>query len=140
MFNIPDPLPRITIALADFMVIDRLLNSNAPGGETRIVKYLEGELERADVVALKDLPAHIVTMNSVVTFSDSKTGQTQTAMLVYPDATHADAETVSLLTPIGAALIGVAVGQSITWYKADGGAQTLQVLEVKQPAKTLAHV
>lgn len=139
MFNIPDPLPPITITLADFMVIDRLLSSDALAHETRIVKYLEGELERADIVASKDLPTNVVTMNSVVTYSDSKTGTTETATLVYPDAADAGANTISLLTPVGAALIGVPAGQSITWYRADGGAHTVRVIEVKQPVKSAAN-
>lgn len=136
MFNIPDSLPPITIALTDFVAIDRMLESHTAKEEEqqKIAKYLGRELDRADIVPSKDLPKHIVSMYTKVTYADSKSGGTRTVELVYPHEADINVNKVSLMTPIGAALIGMAIGNSITWYTPDGGEQTMTILAVNQPA------
>lgn len=90
------------------------------------------ELERATVVAGSFVPPDVVRMSSVVTY---RTGDdTRTVQLVYPkDADIAEGK-VSVLTPIGTALIGLRTGQSISWRTRDERRQALTVLRVIQPA------
>lgn len=135
MFNIPDSLPPITIALSDYMAIDRMLDHYQAQEDTqkKIAQYLEMELNRAAVVAVKDLPSHVVSMHCSVTYSDTGSPGVHTAVLVYPHEAKAGEGRVSLMSPVGAALIGMEVGRSITWYSPQSGEQTLTVLAVRQP-------
>lgn len=95
--------------------------------------YLAAELDRAVVVGPDEIAPSVVTMNARVTFRDEVAGQERTVTLVYPQEADVAAGRVSVLTPIGAALIGVAEGQSITWFTRQGVAKTLAVLEVEHP-------
>ena len=71
-------------------------------------------------------------MNALVTFRDESTGQVRTVTLVYPHEADLAAGKVSVLTPIGAALIGVGEGCSIRWHTRTGETKTLTVMEVKR--------
>lgn len=73
------------------------------------------ELERAIIVPSTEIPPDIVAMNSRVTFVDVATGASSTVVLVYPHEADAAAGRLSVFAPMGAALLGLAVGQSITW-------------------------
>ncbi len=73
----------------------------------------------------------LVAMESEVTFRDDISGQERTVTLVYPEAANVDAGKISILTPIGAALIGLSVGQTIEFQTPAGGWRALTVLQVK---------
>ena len=88
------------------------------------------EIERAEVLPSADMPAHIVNVGSEVTFRDNTTGRVQTVMLVLPREADIAERKVSVLTPIGAALIGLAQGASIDWETRDGETRELTVLQV----------
>jgi regulator of nucleoside diphosphate kinase len=75
------------------------------------------------------MPAQIVTMNSTVTFEDEDDGETLTLTLVYPAAAGAPG-TVSIMAPVGSALLGLAQGQKIDWPTPDGRKRHLRVLEI----------
>lgn len=98
-----------------------------------VYEYLTVELERAAVIDAGELVTPVVTMGARVAFRDEVTGQERTVTLVYPRDADLATGRVSVLTPIGAALIGVAEGQSITWYTREGEAKTLTVLAVEPP-------
>ncbi|WP_042446225.1 nucleoside diphosphate kinase regulator [Azospirillum sp. B510] len=98
-----------------------------------VYAYLTVELERAAVIEEGELATGVVTMGARVAFRDEVTGQERTVTLVYPRDADLAACRVSVLTPIGAALIGVAEGQSITWYTREGEAKILTVLAVERP-------
>jgi regulator of nucleoside diphosphate kinase len=99
----------------------------------RIADFLAREVERASILdARKALPG-LVIMGSDVTFRDDTTGKTRRVTLVYPDEADIDAGKISVLTPIGAALIGLSVSQSIEWQTQTGDWRSLTVLEVRQP-------
>lgn len=70
-------------------------------------------------------------MGSTVTFRDDTTAQDRTVMLVYPDEADVAQGRISILTPVGAALIGLSVGQSIEWQTPGGGWRSLTVLRVE---------
>lgn len=135
MFNITEPLPPITLTVKDLMLLDGLLTSqphNKRDTGFSIVNYLEREINRADVVADNELPDNIVRMHSTVTYSTHVFGEERRLTLVYPKEADIDAGKVSVMTPIGAALIGMKAGNKITYYTPSGGAQTLTVIGVAQ--------
>jgi regulator of nucleoside diphosphate kinase len=92
--------------------------------------FLAGEIERADILPDEQPMTNIVAMDSRVTFRDEATGQTRTATLVYPDRADVSAGRISVLTPIGAALIGLSPGQTIEFRSPTGGLRALTVLSV----------
>lgn len=91
---------------------------------------LLGELERARVVADAEIPENVVRMGSQVRFEDDK-GIERTMALVFPNDADISEGKLSILTPVGTALIGLSPGQSIQWTARDGQRHRLTVLEVK---------
>lgn len=80
-----------------------------------LAESVEAELLRATIVAQRDVPADVVTMNSEVVYEDCATGARRTVQVAYPEEADASAGRVSILAPIGAALLGLRVGQEIDW-------------------------
>ncbi|WP_267220981.1 nucleoside diphosphate kinase regulator [Dyella silvae] len=121
--------PPIVLSRLDLDRIDALLERMPP---TQAAQYeaLRAELDRADVVEPSAIPADVVTMNSVVTFKDEDSSDELTISLVYPAGAGAPG-TVSILAPVGSALLGLRVGQQIEWPTPDGRKRTLQVLEIE---------
>ncbi|MEP9351295.1 nucleoside diphosphate kinase regulator [Xanthobacter sp. KR7-225] len=97
-----------------------------------VAEELLGELERARLVAASRLPSSAVRMGSRVTYAAA--GVARTVTLVYPRDADIAAGRISVLTPIGTALIGLSQGQSIAWTARDGRRQTLTVVSVEPPA------
>jgi regulator of nucleoside diphosphate kinase len=90
--------------------------------------FLLGELERAKVVARA--PKDVVTIGSWVTYTDRTSGESRTVQLVYPDRADIAAGRVSVLTPVGAALLGLSPGQAMGWHTRTGAARDLVVTAV----------
>ncbi len=88
------------------------------------------EIGRARIVPDDRLPADVVGMGSLVRFRDESTGAERTVRLVYPREADIAAGRISILTPIGAGLIGLKQGQSIRWEDRDGHPKVLQVIAV----------
>ncbi len=102
-----------------------------------VAEELLAEMDRAKVVAPGKVPADVVRMGSFVTF-DSDSAQHRRVQLVYPGEADIEQGRISVLTPIGAALIGLASGQSIAWTARDGKKHVLTVTAVEQPAMAAA--
>lgn len=96
-------------------------------------EFLAGEVERATVVPDVAPLAGIVGMESEVTFRDDATGLLKRVTLVYPKAANIEAGRISVLTPIGAALIGLSAGQAISFATPSGERRSLTVMEVRGP-------
>lgn len=90
------------------------------------------ELDRAKLVADERFPATIVRMGSEVEY-EAADGRRR-VRLVYPEDADIATGRISVLTPVGIALIGLSAGQSIRWTKRDGRVETLTVLSVDPPA------
>ena len=122
--------PPLIIDAADYNRLTGLVLRQKRGAEA--VKQLLDEIERAELKRTEDIPSDVVTIGADVTFMDSRMGRPQTIRLSFPE--HADVREgrVSILTPIGAALIGLSVGQSIEWIMPDGSTRELAVLSVIQ--------
>jgi regulator of nucleoside diphosphate kinase len=93
---------------------------------------LLAEMERARVVPNDLLPVDAVQMGSAAEFR-TDTGQQRRVTLVYPGEADIAQGRISILTPIGAALIGMTPGKSITWKARDGRSHRLTVLTVEPP-------
>lgn len=109
-------------------LLDRVMDSSVSHPES--LEFLEEELGRADVVPQTEIPSDIVTMNSIVRFVDTKTEEETQVTLVYPSDADYSQGKISVLAPLGAALIGLRVGQKIEWPLPNGEKKCLQVLSV----------
>jgi len=91
---------------------------------------LRAELERAIVVAIDALPPGVVAMHSKVRYRDEHAGVTREIQIVLPEDADATDGKVSVLAPVGAALLGVEAGQAIDWRFPAGEIRRLRVEEV----------
>jgi len=91
---------------------------------------LADELDNAEVVDPRRIPANVVTMNSRLRFEDQATGETREVTIVFPQDADAPNGKISVLAPVGTALLGLAENQSIVWPFPDGSKRSLRVLEV----------
>jgi len=96
-----------------------------------VAEELLSEMDRAKVVHDDNVPADVVRMGSTVTFR-SDDGRELTETLVYPVDEDSVAHKISVMTPVGAALIGLAEDQSISWTARDGRRHELTVVKVRQ--------
>ena len=105
-----------------------------------VAEELRSEMARADVVTAEAVPSNVVQMGSVVAF-EADGGETRRVQLVFPGKADIGIGRVSILTPIGAALIGLSQGQSIAWKTRDGRTRRLTVVAVEGAAAAIAaHV
>lgn len=132
----PEPLPRILVCSTDHRRIGTLLDTLDGGRDAELLEQLATELARAEVVEPERLPADVVRMNSSVSFRDLDSGETRELQLVYPHEAAAGRGRVSILAPVGCALLGLSVGQEIDWPLPDGRRRRLQVISVSPPAQT----
>ena len=98
----------------------RLVNLilNAQSGEYRGSVYLDnlrGELNRAQIVTPQDIPADTITMNSKVALLDLDTREEEVYTLVYPENADSAEGKISILAPIGTAMLGYRVGDVFEW-------------------------
>lgn len=137
--NLHTRLPTIAISAHD---IDRLryLAEAAMEKYPTTAEFLAREIDRAEIIAadrsvIDDISglrrkANLVTMQSEVTFIDDISRQKRKIVLVYPEDADVDAGKISILTPIGAALIGLSAGQTIEFQTPSGGWRSLTVIAV----------
>ncbi|EAQ35173.1 transcription elongation factor GreA/GreB region [Nitrobacter sp. Nb-311A] len=140
MFDNPQTrLPAIAISAHD---IDRLrhLAEAAMEKYPTTAEFLAREIDRAEIIPadrsiIDDISGlrrkiNLVTMQSEVTFVDDISGEKRKVVLVYPEDADVDAGKISILSPIGAALIGLSTGQSIEFQTPSGGWRSLTVMAV----------
>lgn len=127
--HLPNPSglpPPLVVSRLDCDRLDALLDTPlAAGLDTR---SLRRELDRADIVEPADVPADVITMNSVIRFVDESSGAEREVALVYPRDADGSADRVSVLAPIGSALLGLRVGARIAWPLPGGRNAQLRVL------------
>lgn len=98
----------------------------------QVAALLLEEVSRATVHGPDDMPHDVVTMGASVEFRDEATGAVRRVQLVYPREADIAAGKISILTPVGAGLIGMREGQSILWPDRDGHERTLTIVKVDQ--------
>jgi regulator of nucleoside diphosphate kinase len=113
----------------DVRRLEALLGSGRAKG-LAVAERLEEEIARAEICEPQDLPPDVVTMNSEVVCIDEASGAQRRLRLVYPEAAGSAADAVSVLAPVGAALLGLRCGQSIDWPLPGGRTARLRVSEV----------
>lgn len=117
--------PAITMSRADHERLTRLAESLS-NSNPDLADDLFGELERARLVDSLERRPEIVRMGSTLRFT-TDTGEERTVQLVYPAEADIAEGRISVLTPIGIALIGLAAGQSMDWTARDGRVHRLTV-------------
>ena len=125
--------PRITLSAKDYKRLSTLARGawkRAPG----LATSLADELERADILTEDTHSERTVCMNCEVEFRDDTTGKARIVTLVYPEDADISRRRVSVLTPIGTALIGLQEGDSMTWETLRGETRRLTVIGVREPA------
>ncbi len=125
--------PRIVLGAADHGKLSALADA-ASGTMPDVAAALAEELDRAQVLPAGRRPADTVVMGCEVDFRDDVTGKVQTVTLVYPNEADISQGRISVLTPIGTALIGLPVGKSIDWVTRNGESKRLTVLQVRERA------
>lgn len=93
------------------------------------LRRLEDELDRAETVAPKDVPADVVTMRSKVRLRDLNTGEEMVYTLVFPTEANYDEGKISVLAPVGTAMLGYRAGDTIEW-QVPSGLRRLKVEEL----------
>lgn len=121
--------PEIVLSSLDserlYSLIDSLPKNSVPG-----IEELEEELGRAKVVEPKEIPASIVTMNSTVRFFVESTKKEFELTLVYPKNVDSNGKTISILAPVGSALLGLSIGDQIEWPRPGGGFLKVKIKEI----------
>lgn len=121
--------PTITVSSRDLDRLERLLENpaykNLPASTA-----LRNELDRAEVFEPEDIPPGVITMNSTARFADEDTGEQHELTLVYPSEADGASGKISILAPVGSALLGLSVGQTIEWPVPSGRVTRLRVLDV----------
>jgi len=108
-------------------LIEDSTNFNNP--DKNYLKELEKELNRGKIVEPKDIPKDVITMNSIIHLKDLDSGEEMTYTLVFPGIADISKNKISILAPIGTALIGYRVGDIIEW-KVPAGLRKLKVEEI----------
>ena len=128
--------PRIIVSSRDLERLEKLLES-LPAGAFPGKSALESELGRAEVVEPEQIPPNVVTMNSTVRFVFTESGEDFRLTLVYPKDAQGEHDRISILAPVGSALLGLAAGDEIQWPKPGGGMMTVRVIDVSyQPERS----
>ncbi|HNR92110.1 MAG TPA: nucleoside diphosphate kinase regulator [Dokdonella sp.] len=121
--------PPLIMSARDVRRLEALL-AHAGDNLPASAKRLEDEIVRADVREPEAIPPDVVTMNSIVECRDESSGEVRVLRLVYPHEADMSLGHVSVLAPVGAALLGLSVGQSIEWPLPGGRATRLTATRI----------
>ena len=116
---------KIMMTISDYNRLHSLLISDFVQaiGPKNYLKDLRTELDRAVIVPSKKIPADVITMNSTVRLRDLDTDERETYTLVYPEHADIAADKLSILAPIGTAILGYRVGDVVSWRVPSGACQ-----------------
>ncbi len=119
---------KIYITSHDKLRLEKLISESA--GQSGIdLEPLAGELERAEIVSPREVPAGVVTMNSKVVLRDMASSEKLTYVLVFPNEADIDRGAISVLAPVGTAILGYSKGDEVEW-KVPAGIRRLLIEEV----------
>lgn len=102
------------------------------------LRMLQRELERAHIVVPEEVPPRVVTMNSKVRVRDVVADEVETYTLVFPDQANIELNKISVIAPIGTAMLGQQVGDEFVW-QVPGGPVRLRVEEVLYQPEAAGH-
>lgn len=121
--------PKLIVSSLDADRLEALMES-LPGNAFPGRAELEAELARAQIVAPEDVPPTVVTMNSTVTFEVDSTAEQFNLTLVYPRDVDAQGGRISILAPVGSALLGLSKGDEIEWPKPGSGKLQVRIKDI----------
>ncbi len=120
--------PRIIVSTLDVQRIETLLEKQ---DQTHpVVELLWEELERAETLEPDAIPPTVVTMRSTVRFLATRSGKEMELTLCYPQDIDGSPGKVSILAPVGSALLGLSVGQEIDWPTPGGASERYRIVEI----------
>lgn len=125
-------LPQLIVCERDAIRLGRIVQIGLNGRFTEEAELLEAELARAQMVADDDVPSDVVTLDAAVVVDDIEAGTQRSFTLVAPEDANASAGRVSVLAPMGAAVIGLRCGAEIAWPLPNGRKTRLRVASVTQ--------
>jgi len=120
-------LQRIILSRFDHKRLEQLLAKVGPRPE---LDALREELDRAEIVEPEAVPRDLVTMNSVVRFVDDESEREIEVRLVFPDRPQVESDQISVFDPMGSALLGLSIGDSIDWPLPNGRTRPLRVVAI----------
>lgn len=123
-------VPALIVTAQDHARLAQVIDTYGGGRLAGFAADLDDELARATIVDQTAIPPDIVTMNSTLAFRFTDTGEEREVTLVYPDRADVAAGRISILAPVGTALLGLRAGQSIMWSTPQGE-RPLQVVAVR---------
>lgn len=117
--------------------VDRIaaIALNASGSATQAGELLIDEIDRAATFKADRIPSDVITMYSIIEFKDAANDTSRTVQLVYPGDADISTGRISILTPVGAGLIGLSEGDVILWPDREGRERPLTILKVTQPRR-----
>lgn len=121
--------PTITVSSRDLERLERVLE-NPSFKKLPASAALRNELDRAEILDPEHIPPGVITMNSTSRFVDEDTGEEYELTLAYPGDADSSSGRISILAPVGSALLGLSVGQAIEWPVPSGRTARLRVLDV----------
>lgn len=124
------PAPAVRVTAEDMARLRAVVERHLEGSRAAAAEQLELELDRAMVVPQEQIPADVVTMRSRILFEDLETGRRREATLVYPDEANIDQSMISILAPVGQAVLGLKVGDEIEWPLPNARRARLRIIEV----------
>jgi regulator of nucleoside diphosphate kinase len=122
--------PALSITAEDMAKLRSVVERYLEGSRASAAEQLELELDRAVVVPQREIPPDVVTMRSRILFEDVETGRRREATLAYPDEADMEQSRVSILAPVGLALLGLRVGDTIEWPLPQARRARLRIMEV----------
>lgn len=128
--------PPIHVSTLDLERLERLLEQSAKRPEAA---RLEDELARAEVIEVAAVPPDLITMNSRVRYVEEDTGAVREVTVVFPHDADTSADRVSVLAPIGSALLGLSVGDTIDWPVPHGRTTRIRVVGVPYQPEAAGH-
>jgi regulator of nucleoside diphosphate kinase len=131
--------PQVTIDAAWYGTLHDLASA-ALERSPEVAALLLEELARAQLRSSGEMPADVVTIGSEVSFRYNDDGHSQTVRLVLPRDADISQGRVSVFTPIGATLLGLAEGHAMEWMTRHGERRSLTILKVREPAKEESDV
>lgn len=131
-------LPSITLTEDNHRVLSDMIDAAAAVAPF-LAEFLTREIDRARLVTADDIGPDVVTLGSSVRFRERSSGSTRSARLVFPSEESIADGRLSILTPVGVALIGLSPGQEMEWQTRDGRTLGLKLLEVTYQPEAEAY-
>lgn len=130
----------IVVTATDEERLRRLIRDSRDSRDRDAAEALADELDGAEVVPADGIAGNVVTMNSRVVFKDEEAGENREVSLVYPQDSDPQQGRISVLAPVGAALLGLSVGQTIDWPLPQGRLKRYRVVEVVYQPEAAGHL